>query len=286
VVMWEPSDEDLRLMREVFFRTAADFGCQVVNEDHASGWRGRTLGGRVVSADANRWLRVAAAPAERRDEKLWLGTESAQTIVGASRPVLLETEEWTADDLRFRAELSTFIPDAPVSSTPELREDVSLTEAWWRCLDASLEAVAQTATDRVSIRQDLVNRRLDWISAGQMETGVAEWTASHGDLHWANLTAPDCFLLDWEAWGLAPAGWDAALLRAYSLLRPAMAQEVARRFSDRLNGPGGRQIQLFAVAELLLSSSRGDHPDLVPPLLELASQLLGEPVEVIARRVT
>ncbi|MFJ2399514.1 hypothetical protein ACIOTI_43325 [Streptomyces sp. NPDC087843] len=42
---------------------------------------------------------------------------------------------------------------------------------------------------------------------------------------------------------------------------------------------------MFAVAELLMAGSRGDHPELTPPLLDLASELLGEPAAVIARRV-
>ena len=29
-----------------------------------------------------------------------------------------------------------------------------------------------------------------------------DWHVGHGDLHWANLTAPQCMLLDWEHWGL------------------------------------------------------------------------------------
>ncbi|MFD5856771.1 hypothetical protein [Streptomyces chartreusis] len=46
------------------------------------------------------------------------------------------------------------------------------------------------------------------------------WSTAHGYLHWVNLTS---FLkiLDWEGWGQAPCGFDAAMLYACSLLRPA-----------------------------------------------------------------
>ncbi|MGA5509470.1 hypothetical protein [Streptomyces umbrinus] len=232
-----------------------------------------------------RWLRVVVTPADRVSEKLWTGNESAQVIAGASRPELLGVRDWSEEGLRFRAELSTFVEDGPVSVTPELQGSVRLSESWWKGLEMSLDAVAAAATDRVSVRQDLVNRRLEWISGGRIDPAVAVWKASHGDLHWANLTAPACVLFDWEGWGLAPAGWDVAVLRAYSLLQPAVAAEIADRFSGLLTGAGGRQVQLFAVAELLMAGSRGDHPELTSPLLGLASELLGKPAEVIARRV-
>ncbi|MFI5800717.1 hypothetical protein [Streptomyces sp. NPDC051677] len=47
---------------------------------------------------------------------------------------------------------------------------------------------------------------------------VSCWTTAHADVHWANLTSP-LRLLDWEAWGRAPEGFDAATLYAYSLLQ-------------------------------------------------------------------
>jgi len=49
---------------------------------------------------------------------------------------------------------------------------------------------------------------------------ASSWTAAHADLHWANVLAPDCALVDWEGWGLAPAGYDAATLYVHSLLAP------------------------------------------------------------------
>lgn len=214
--MWEPSEVDLQLLQEVFVRAAAAFGCQTADGVRAEGWRGRTLSGKVTVNGLDRWLRVVVAPADRVSEKLWTGNESAQVIAVASRPELVEVRDWAEEGLRFRAELSTFVEAAPVSVTPELQGPVQLSESWWKGLEMSLDAVAATATDRVSVRQDLVNRRLQWISGGRIDPEVAVWKASHGDLHWANLTAPACVLLDWEGWGLALAGWDVAVLRAYS----------------------------------------------------------------------
>ncbi|MFB6957669.1 hypothetical protein ACFCYB_11615 [Streptomyces sp. NPDC056309] len=71
---------------------------------------------------------------------------------------------------------------------------------------------------------------------------------AHGNLHTANLTTATPQLLDQERFGLAPSGYDAAMLLAYSLLAPGFAQRVrdtfpvletdlARRAGPRLEGP-------------------------------------------------
>lgn len=31
-----------------------------------------------------------------------------------------------------------------------------------------------------------------------IDTSVSEWAVAHADISWANLTAPECWLLDWE----------------------------------------------------------------------------------------
>ncbi|WP_330309753.1 MULTISPECIES: hypothetical protein [unclassified Streptomyces] len=78
-----------------------------------------------------RWLRVVVAPVDKVSEKLWTGNESAQVIVGASRPELLGVRDWAEEGLRFRAELSTFVEDGPVSVTPALQGPVWSSESWW-----------------------------------------------------------------------------------------------------------------------------------------------------------
>ncbi|MGH3885275.1 MAG: hypothetical protein ACRDSZ_01695 [Pseudonocardiaceae bacterium] len=64
---------------------------------------------------------------------------------------------------------------------------------------------------------------------------VTTWSTAHGDLQWANLTAPAPYLLDWEGWGIAPAGYDAATLYCYSLLAPNTARRVYETFTDILD---------------------------------------------------
>ncbi|KUN93995.1 hypothetical protein AQJ67_37105 [Streptomyces caeruleatus] len=272
-MQWTPEGPDQVLIAKVFEEAAARFSARPVGEPRL-GWRGRTFGRLVERPGGKAWLRVVAAPAEKVPEKLWSGMATAQAVTGVRKPELMDVWETAEDGLRFRAELSTFVPESVCSATPELREPISLPDQWWRQFRSSLDAVAVTATDRVSVRQDLVTRRLTWVSDGTVPTEVKVFTASHGDMHWANVTSGTCVLLDWEGWGLGPAGFDAAMLHAYSLLVPEVAARVFETFADVLDTPSGRQTQLFAAAELLVMVGRGDHPELEGPLRRQVSGLL------------
>ncbi|WP_240509911.1 hypothetical protein [Streptomyces malaysiense] len=109
---------------------------------------------------------------------------------------------------------------------------------------------------------------------------VSAWTTGHGDLHWANLTGPPLVILDWESWGLVPVGFDAGLLHAYSLTRPATAARIRHEFAHVLNTPSGRTGELVALAQLLQVAGRGGHPTLAPHLARRAEHLTGTPVPV------
>jgi hypothetical protein len=63
------------------------------------------------------------------------------------------------------------------------------------------------------------------------------WTTAHGDFHYANLCGPDLYILDWEGWGTAPAGYDAATLHSHSLLIPTVAARIREQFADLLAKP-------------------------------------------------
>lgn len=66
-------------------------------------------------------------------------------------------------------------------------------------------------------------------------------------LHWSNLTGPSLAILDWEGWGLALAGTDAATLHAYSLPVPEVAAQVHETFADILDTPDGLQARLLVA---------------------------------------
>jgi hypothetical protein len=88
--------------------------------------------------------------------------------------------------------------------------------------------VSAVNTDRVAVRQQYMDRAIPEF-VGIPAPAVTCWTTAHGDLHWADVTAP-LRILDWEGWGSTPEGFDAATLYAYSLLQPATAARVRAVF--------------------------------------------------------
>ncbi|UUU36560.1 hypothetical protein JIX56_45870 [Streptomyces sp. CA-210063] len=83
-------------------------------------------------------------------------------------------------------------------------------------------------TDRVAVRRQYMDRAIPEFVGIPAPTAPC-WTTAHADVHWANLCLP-LRILDWEAWGRAPEGFDAATLYAYMLLQPDTAARVHDTF--------------------------------------------------------
>lgn len=254
-------------------KTGADaLGAQPVG-DPVLGLRGRTAGCRVTTGAGDRWLRVVTAPTSWACGPAWTGNVDATGITGVRHPDVLDTAEWDEHDRRARAELMTLTPGQAIATDMALRDRVNLDDTWWTDLRASLNTLAAHPTDRVCLDADLLRLRILAAFGVTIDPDTLTWTTAHGDLHWANLTNPDCWILDWESWGTAPAGYDAALLHAVSLLRPETAEQVHATFADILAGPPGATAQLAATAKLLRLIEHGDHPDLAAPLHQHARTL-------------
>lgn len=233
------------------------------------GWHGRTLSRR---ADHLRhgacWLRLVSAPAGKQGGKIWEGTAAASVLDGTvSKPALYAVHDQVVDDTAYRAELTQYIDAPTCSPDPVVRSPLELPPTWWKQLRADLDRIATVDTDRVAVRQEWIDRVVPQYT-GCAAPRITEWTTAHGDLHLANITTSGV-ILDWEGWGLAPAGYDAALLLAYSLREPSLADQVRETFGDLITGESGRAVMLVVVADLLQSASRGDHPDLEPALRRL-----------------
>ncbi|GAA2619952.1 hypothetical protein Stube_05250 [Streptomyces tubercidicus] len=56
--------------------------------------------------------------------------------------------------------------------------------------------------------------------------------------------------MDWEGWGTAPSGHDAAALYLHSLSVPDLAERVRQEFSHMLDTSTGRVGELTAFAKL------------------------------------
>ncbi|MEU6037294.1 hypothetical protein ABZ801_17995 [Actinomadura sp. NPDC047616] len=243
----------------------------------------RTLSGRVTdpATGAARWLRVLALPTDKARGLLWDGPLTAPTDPGIRRPDLLTTERWTTDGHTVRAELWELVDEPPCSPhealTPEQARSLSLTGSWWAALETSLERLADHATDRVPRTQEQITAAMRHAYGPDIDTRVDQWITQHGDLRWTNLTARTPYLLDWEFWGLAPTGTDAATLYCTSLLAPDVAATVYQRYRHILDTPDGRLAQLCVCIQLRR------HPDvgaLDQPLRRLAHQLARQAGEV------
>ncbi|MGW4030593.1 phosphotransferase [Streptomyces sp. NPDC004838] len=238
----------------------------------AWGWRGRTLGRQAVHpAHGVCWLRLLSAPAEKVGGKLWEGTElAARTFPTVPKPQLFGVHDWTDTAHAYRAELTQFIHEPVLSADPVLRQEIELPNTWFTAVRGTLASVAAARTDRIAVRQEWIDRAVPQFT-GHPAPRVEFWECAHGDFHAANITT-DATVLDWEAWGLAPRGYDAALMVAYSQLAPNTAARMRHEFRELLESSAGRAAMLVACTDLLQSASRGDHPDLTGKLHALVEE--------------
>ncbi|MCX4462367.1 hypothetical protein OOK58_59275 [Streptomyces sp. NBC_01728] len=256
-----PSDPVVeQRMRAHQQRAAQALAVDVWTEGEFWGWAGRTLGAPArTAAGQPAWLRLVAVPADKATGKLWEGAVSAQQALGdldGRRPALLGVHDETEDGTAYRAELSAGVDEPVLSLTPVLHEDLGLPDSWWTELAGALDKLSATTTDRVTVRPQYMERAIPQF-VGIPVPDAPCWNTAHGDLHWANLTAP-LRILDWEGWGQAPAGFDCAMLYAYSLLDPGTAARVRAVFPV-LGTADALAAEATVCAMLLQTVDRGDN---------------------------
>ncbi len=249
-------------------RAAEDFAGEIVGPP-VVGWHGRTVGAEVQRRTGERqWLRVVVARPELARGEWWTGNVDASALQGVRRPSLVGWREWGDGAACIRAELMELLPGRACSRTPELRYGLDLDQTWWRDLETSLAAVARHPTERESTTAASIAHRCHVLFGARIDATRVEWCTSHGDLHWANLIAPDFALVDWEGWGAAPAGSDVAGLYLHSLLVPDVADEIVARFPDVFTSPSGRVGLILHAVRMLARAMAGEYPDLIDPIHE------------------
>jgi hypothetical protein len=207
----------------------------------------------------------------------WTGNQDAAAISGVPKPTVLDLYEWGEEGyFRNRAEVMTLVHDQPCSETQELREDLTLPAQWWRGLRDALDALSQHQTGRAITSQETVSRRLLAFFGDQVDPTVDRWVTAHGDLNWSNLTAPNLNLLDWESFGVAPAGYDAATLYVLSLRVPDTAASVHETFADVLDSPDGVRSQLHVIGRFLKRVELGEFADMAGAWHQHARSLLSK----------
>ncbi|MGY0387773.1 phosphotransferase [Nocardioides sp. WG-D5] len=263
-----------RRLTDAHLGAAGRLGCDL-DPDWKWGWYDRSVSGHATRAEQKVWIRTVTEQSQWVDMLIWTGNLDANKIVGVPKPIVLDSAETRDEDRWFRTEVMTLVDQAPASSIPAATTPPAIDDAWLNQLGTSLEALAAASTTREAKVQDDVTQQLREYFGDRVDPQVDRWVASHGDLHWANVTAPSLVILDWEQWGLAPYGYDIATLYCHSLLVPDTAATITHRFAHMLDSPDGRRAQLLAIARMLGRTRMGDYTDLVVPLHRLADEILG-----------
>ncbi|MGW0775727.1 hypothetical protein ACWD01_19225 [Streptomyces sp. NPDC002835] len=231
----------------------------------------RSVGGKT---DRGTWVRVERRDFARIGAQGWNGPEAAAVLRGVSMPEWHAGLAWRDQDdpVMWRADEMELITAPPVGHAL-LIDDPGLPDGWWAALNTSLDSLATQHTPRIatpdteSATQELVTRTIRRAVPEITDTTVDEWAPAHADLTWANVTGPEFCVIDWEDWGMAPRGLDAATLWGNSLAVPELAERVWRERRLDLESRSGRLMALFFCAKVV-----GPHAHEADPRLAAARE--------------
>ncbi|MEV5544365.1 phosphotransferase [Saccharopolyspora shandongensis] len=235
------------------------------------GEHGATEGFRTSSGT---WARVERRQRWRINSAVWIGLEAAATIRGVKKPEWFQSATWSdpARDVVWRVDEVELI-NAPVVG--DLATATTLPDPWWTGLCESLAALGAHPTERVGMSQAHLTKRITEVFDG-VDTVVDEWTTAHTDLHWGNLSV-EGHIIDWEDWGAAPRGHDAATLWQSALPDPQLAARVQHEFAADLETRSGKLAQLLQCANAIrVAARRGASTPLSEPARAAADVLLAE----------
>lgn len=129
--------------------------------------------------------------------------------------------------------------------------DADIFEAIQKAVRRGDCGAARIATpDTVTITQELVTQRLGDVFPGVADTRIERWVPAHADLTWANVMGPEFCIIDWEDWGMAPRGLDAATLWGNALAVPALADRVRQERRADLASRDGKLMALFFLSKI------------------------------------
>ncbi|MFF2375020.1 hypothetical protein ACFVUW_11620 [Streptomyces xiamenensis] len=227
----------------------------------------RSVGART---DRGTWVRIERRGLDRIGVQGGDGTAAAEALQGISKPAWLAGVAWRDEEepVVWRADETALLPSSPVGSAVVAREP-DLSSGWWSGLNASLDALAAQRTNRIAtpdtetITQGLVTATIQRVFP-DVDATVGEWVSAHADLNWANMTAPQFCVFDWEDWGMAPRGLDAATLWGASLAVPALADRVREERRKDLESRDGKLMTLFVAAKIIGPYALPEDPRLEP----------------------
>ncbi|WPO72370.1 hypothetical protein [Streptomyces sp. KN37] len=229
----------------------------------------RSVGART---DRRTWIRIERRGLDKIGVQGWNGTECAARLEGIAQPIWRGCVVWRDADepVMWRADETELLPGPPIGNAI-LSEDPRLQDSWWQAFNASLDALAAQETrriatpDTITITRALVTEAVRSVApTHDLDTTVERWVPAHADLNWANMTAPTFSLFDWEDWGNAPRGLDAASLWGSSLAVPALADRVWHERRHDFESRDGKLMTLFACSKILGPDAHPEDPRLEP----------------------
>ncbi|MEU9026776.1 phosphotransferase [Streptomyces sp. NPDC048383] len=241
----------------------------------------RSLG---APTDRGTWVRIERRRFEPIGEQGWNGTEAAAVLRDVVMPEWYQGLAWRApgEPVMWRADELELITAAPVGKGALMLEAPGLPGAWWAALNTSLDALAAQQTPRVAtpdtelINQELVTAKLGAVFPELIDTTVERWVPAHADLTWANVMGAEFCIIDWEDWGMAPRGLDAATLWGNALVVPELADRVYRERRVDLESRDGKLMALFFLSKIIGPHAYEEDPLLVPAARKEAARLVAE----------
>lgn len=252
-----------------YLRDAADRLGVAIEGGTVHGLYDRTIAARV-SGPA--WLRLTSEQPRWTDQDtMWDGIAAAtgEPFTDIPMPRHVRSVVWTDDGLVVRADLLTYVGQPAIGTGLVLDNDVDLPDTWWQAIHRGLEPLQRiTTTKRVAAdpREESFQNYFLAMFGVTIDPERVEMTVSHGDLHFGNLTAPDLVILDWENWGWAPAGYDAAHLLCSAILQPAVVARVQTEFADVLGTYSGAVATLTAASKYLHYVESGEFTEVAIPV--------------------
>jgi hypothetical protein len=206
-------------------------------------------------SDRGTWVRVECRGLERLDGQGW-GLEAAHVLDHVPVPHWYAGVSWldSVRKMMWRADETQLVEEAPVGRSTNAS---LLPETWWEAFNTGLDELASHPTSRVAtpdcapINVERIESTIRKVFPECAGLTVDEWSTAHADLNWANMTGPALWILDWEDWGSAPRGLDAANLWAGSLAVSQLAERILHDRRRDLDTRTGQTMMLFKCAELL-----------------------------------
>ncbi len=226
---------------------------------------GAKSGGCIITHSnfKERWLKVKWVLAGERNSFLWDGELLSIGIQGVNKPRIFAHFDWDAIGICYRA-LIMSVAKGVISKAQHLDHMPALEPRWWdQQLADAVGNVQVKQTDRIYITENRIAEQLNGRFKLKLKLPFPSWQTAHGDLHWANLTAPEFSIIDWETWGRAPYAFDVARLHLFSLKHPKVVARLKEVFSATMAKPEYDVTLLYAASELMRSFDlRGRHEEI------------------------